>query len=215
MRQFDYLVVGSGVSGLWFALKAAEHGSVCVVTKRERDESNTRYAQGGVAAVMSVEDSVEDHIKDTLVAGAGLCDEGAVRVTVTEGPTRVRELIELGVQFSRDEDGEYDLGKEGGHTKRRVLHAGDITGAEIQRALVEAVHGHPKIELLEYHSAVDLITRRRLERPMLVEDRCLGAYVLDIVSGEVRTILARATILATGGDRQGLPLHVEPGRRDR
>ncbi len=198
-QTWDFLVVGSGISGLWFALRAAEHGTVCVVTKREAIESNTRYAQGGVAAVMSVEDSVESHVADTLVAGAGLCDEDIVRLVVREGPQRVRELIGFGVEFTRDEAGDYDLGMEGGHSHRRVLHADDMTGRAIAETLVRAVQAHPRIDLLEKHFAIDVIKDRHTPRSGRTQGRCLGVYALDKTTGQVRTLRAAATVLAAGG----------------
>src|SRR5215212_6874751 len=145
MKEFDFLVLGSGIAGLFFALKAARHGRVAIVTKKNRAESNTNYAQGGIAAVVSRDDSFELHVRDTLEAGAGLCHEDVVRTIVEEGPARVAELIELGMQFSQREDPghpgekELDLGKEGGHTRRRILHAKDVTGREIERALLNAI----------------------------------------------------------------------------
>ena len=201
MERSDYLVIGSGIAGLSFALEVAKHGSVTVVTKRSRQEANTRYAQGGIAAVWDDEDSFEAHIKDTHVAGAGLCDEAAVRITVTEGPERVRELIERGVEFTREEDGDaYDLHLEGGHSARRILHAGDITGAEIQRALVAAASAHPNITILDEHLAVNLITERDLGfKPNGHPQRVFGAYVLDVEGGDVSPFLGRVVVLATGG----------------
>src|SRR5712692_11527851 len=136
--KFDYLVIGGGVAGLSFALGAAEHGTVAVLTKRARQEGNTQYAQGGIASVLSSDDSFEQHIEDTLTAGAGLCERQAVEVTVREGPERIRELVALGAEFSRRVSGEFDLTREGGHSKRRVVHAGDITGREVERALLRA-----------------------------------------------------------------------------
>ena len=133
-QSFDYLVLGGGIAGLSFALEASRHGSVAVLTKRARNESNTNYAQGGIAAVLGRDDSFDAHIEDTLVAGAGLCRREAVEVTVREGPARLKELIALGAEFDRRNSGEFDLTREGGHTRRRVVHAGDITGSEVQRA---------------------------------------------------------------------------------
>jgi L-aspartate oxidase len=170
MKQFDYLVLGSGIAGLSFALKVAPRGRVAIITKKDRAESNTNYAQGGIAAVTSKEDSFEMHVRDTLEAGAGLCHEKVVRTIVEEGPARIAELIELGMKFSeRDapsEDGgrQLDLGKEGGHSKRRILHAKDVTGREVERALLAAVARQPNIEILENHFAIDLITTRKLEQ---------------------------------------------------
>jgi len=203
MKQFDYLVLGSGVAGLSFALKVAPHGRVAIVTKKDRAESNTNYAQGGIAAVTSKEDSFELHVRDTLTAGAGLCKESAVRTIVGEGPARIAELIELGMKFSeRDapsEDGgkELDLGREGGHSKRRILHAKDVTGREVERALLAAVAQQPNIQFFENHLAIDLITSRKLG--VTGGNRCLGAYVFDKKSGRVWTFTAPVTLLATGG----------------
>src|ERR1044071_4693508 len=154
-RQFDFLILGSGIAGLCFALKVAPRGRVAIVTKKDRAESNTNYAQGGIAAVTSKEDSFELHVRDTLTAGAGLCHEDVVRTIVSEGPARIAELIELGMQFSEREipashgEKELDLGKEGGHSKRRILHAKDVTGREIERALLAAVAAQPNLEIFE------------------------------------------------------------------
>jgi L-aspartate oxidase len=199
MPAFDYLVIGSGIAGLSFALKAAERGSVAVVTKRGLAESNTAWAQGGVAAVWSEQDSVESHVTDTLEAGAGLCDKEVVRAVCSEGPTRVAELIEYGAQFSRNGvAGDYDLGLEGGHSCRRVLHAADRTGEEIVRALAEAIAGNPAITIFENHLAVDLLIDQKFGLAR-THPQCWGAYVLDTASGEVETFTARGTLLATGG----------------
>jgi L-aspartate oxidase len=203
MKQFDYLVLGSGIAGLSFALKVAPRGRVAIVTKKDRAESNTNYAQGGIAAVTSKEDSFELHVRDTLTAGAGLCKENVVRTIVEEGPARIRELIELGMKFSeRDapaEDGgrELDLGKEGGHSKRRILHAKDMTGREVERALLNAASRQPNIEIFENHIAIDLITSAKVG--LKDGNRCLGAYVFDKKSGRVWAFNAPVTLLATGG----------------
>ena len=201
----DFLVLGAGVAGLMFALEAARHGRVLLVSKTDKEESNTRYAQGGIAAVWSPEDNLENHVTDTLVAGAGLCRREAVEQTVREAPERVRALIERGVQFSRREHdpSEYDLHREGGHSKRRILHADDLTGAEIVRALLAAAEAEPNVEILEHHHAVDLVTHNSLARRSgdVPEDpdRVLGAYLLDAKSGEVRAVSARIVALCTGG----------------
>jgi L-aspartate oxidase len=205
LRQVDFLVLGAGVAGLTFALDAAKHGRVLVVTKVDRNESNTHYAQGGIAAVWDADDNVDAHVEDTLIAGAGLCRREAVDVTVKEAPERVRQLIARGVEFSRraDRPEEYDLHREGGHSARRILHAADLTGAEIMRALLAAAAEEPNIEFLEHHLGVDLITenslcRRRGLAPV-EPDRVLGAYLLDRRSGHVTEVSARIVVLATGG----------------
>jgi L-aspartate oxidase len=203
MKQFDFLVLGSGIAGLTFALKVAPRGRVAIVTKKNRAESNTNYAQGGIASVTSKEDSFELHVRDTLQAGAGLCQEAVVRKIVEEGPARIAELIELGMKFSEreapSEDGgrELDLGKEGGHSKRRILHAKDVTGREIERALLNAVAQQPSISIFENHLAIDLITSQKLG--YVGENRCLGAYVFDKARGAVETFSSPVTLLATGG----------------
>ncbi len=202
-KRFDFLVLGSGVAGLSFALKVASHGRVAIVTKKDRAESNTNYAQGGIAAVTSKEDSVELHVRDTLEAGAGLCKEPVVRTIVEEGPARIAELIELGMHFSEREiplshgARELDLGREGGHSKRRILHAKDITGREVERALLAAVAARPNIEIFENHLGIDLITSQKLG--YVGDHNCLGAYVFDKRTGQVETFAAPVTLLATGG----------------
>ncbi len=201
MREFDFIVIGSGIAGLSFAMKAAEKGTVALVTKRQVADSNTARAQGGVACVVSGEDSFDLHIRDTLVAGAGLCHEEAVRAVVTEGPERIAELIALGMHFDeRDmENGgrELDLGREGGHSKRRVLHFQDATGSEIERTLVEKIAGHPNVTIMENHMAVDLLTTGKLGYAM--QDCCVGVYVLDEETGVVETLRSDVTVLASGG----------------
>src|SRR6266498_1828000 len=168
MKHFDFLVLGSGIAGLTFALKVAPHGRVGIITKKNRTESNTNYAQGGIAAVTSKEDSFELHVRDTLQAGAGLCHEPVVRAIVQEGPKRIAELIDLGMKFSEREvpgpDGtrELDLGREGGHSKRRILHAKDVTGREIESALLAAIAKQPKVAIFENHLSIDLITTQKL-----------------------------------------------------
>ena len=194
-RRFDFLVLGGGAAGLSFALEAAQRGSVAVLTKRSRSESNTMYAQGGVAAVLSDRDSFEQHVADTLDAGAGLNNPEAVSVTVREGPERIRELVALGAHFDTRANGEFDLGREGGHTRRRIVHAGDITGREIERALLAACDDRPNIEFFSDSAAIDLILDRRSPHG---QPRCLGAYVL-LPTGEIETFLSRVTVLATGG----------------
>ena len=203
MKQFDFLILGSGIAGLSFALKVAPHGRVAIVTKKDRAESNTNYAQGGIASVTSKEDSFESHVQDTLTAGAGLCKESVVRTIVEEGPARIAELIALGMKFSESEapseDGgkQLDLGREGGHSERRILHAKDVTGREIERALLNAISKQPNIEIFENHLAIDLITSQKLG--YVGENRCVGAYVFDKKSNRVETFSAPVTLLATGG----------------
>ena len=193
------VVVGSGIAGLSFALKATRHAPVLLLTKKNAVESNTNYAQGGIACVTSAEDSYELHVRDTLESGAGLCREAVVRQVVQEGPARVAELVELGVKFTEREEGGGgpDLGKEGGHTKRRVLHAGDITGKELERALLSAVRSHPRITVRENMVAIDLITTKKLKRKG--PNRVRGLYVLDANRGQVEAVAASAVVLATGG----------------
>src|SRR5580658_7285363 len=202
MKNFDFLVLGSGIAGLSFALKAAPGSRVAIVTKKSRAESNTNYAQGGIATVISKEDSFAVHVQDTLQAGAGLCHDTVVRTIVEEGPPRIAELMELGMKFSeREVNGlrELDLGREGGHSKRRILHAKDVTGREIERALLAAIAEHPNIEIFEDHIAIDLITTQKLPGMADAPNRCLGAYVLDKNSNCVETFATRAVLLATGG----------------
>ena len=202
MKRFDFLVLGSGIAGLSYALKVAPRGRVAIVTKKNSAESNTNYAQGGIAAVTSKEDSFELHVRDTLEAGAGLCKETVVRQIISEGPARIAELIDLGMKFSERDDPangrrELDLGKEGGHSKRRILHAKDVTGREIERALLAAIAAQPNIEIFENHLAIDLITSQKLGH--VGANSCLGAYVFDKKTGNVETFAAPVTLLATGG----------------
>nr|MCU0408529.1 FAD-dependent oxidoreductase [Bacteroidales bacterium] len=161
-KRTDFLVIGSGIAGLSFALKASRYGKVTVVTKASIDESNTRYAQGGIAAVFSEPDNFEKHVNDTLVAGDGFCNEEVVRMVVSEAPERIRELIALGVSFDRKEDGSYDLAREGGHTEHRILHHKDKTGEAIQKTLVEQVRRDPNIEVFENHFAIEILTQHHL-----------------------------------------------------
>ncbi|AKT38073.1 L-aspartate oxidase [Chondromyces crocatus] len=196
----DFLVVGSGIAGLTFALDAAAFGEVTIITKRSREETNTRYAQGGIAAVFDPEDTAEAHVQDTLAAGGGLCHRVVAEICANEGAARVRELIERGASFDA-EDGRLRLGREGGHSARRIVHAADATGQEIERALLERAANHPNIRILEHQTAIDLIMLSRFGGP----DLCAGAYVLDEKGGDrahgytVQTYLARATVLASGG----------------
>lgn len=194
MIQTNYLIIGSGVAGLTFAVKIAERfpdKKITIVTKANENESNTRYAQGGIAIVTDkAEDSYEKHIQDTLICGDGLCDESVVKMVITEGPKRLKELIEWGAKFDKNTEGTLDLGKEGGHSENRVVHHKDQTGQEIQRAILNQVHQKENITVLDYHLAIDLITEN---------NRCLGAYVLDQKTKEVLTFQSEFTLLATGG----------------
>ncbi len=196
LLQTDFLVIGSGIAGLSFALHAAEKGEVLIVTKRQPDDGSTAWAQGGIAAVLDPLDSLTAHIEDTLTVGEGLCHKDIVEQVVTDGPQAVRELCDRwGVHFDRGASGELDLAREGGHSARRVAHAKDTTGREIERALLAAVRANPRIRILADHMAVDLLTLAKYGGP----DACFGAYVLSRQSQEVHAVLSRATILATGG----------------
>ncbi len=195
----DFLVIGSGIAGLSYALKVAAHGQVALVTKRDIATTATGLAQGGIAAVASSSDSFAEHIRDTMEAGAWLSDQEIVRLVVESGPAAIEELIRIGVRFTRGENGDYDLTREGGHSQRRIYHAKDETGKEIERALVEAVKSNPNITIYEQHIAVDLITEAKIARRRITPNRCLGAYILNTLSGEVETFGAPITVLATGG----------------
>jgi L-aspartate oxidase len=199
----DVLVIGSGLAGLSYALKMAESATVNIITKRGLMESSTRLAQGGIAAVLGPDDRFEYHIQDTLTVGEGLCHQDIVDLVVRQGPDRIRELVELGAQFDEGKGNGFDLGREGGHSRRRVVHAHDMTGAEVERILAEKVLAHPHIQVYENHMGVNLITLEhsvRQGRVVTESDKsCLGAYVLNTETGQVETFLARITLLATGG----------------
>ena len=198
----DFLVIGSGIAGLTFALKASKYGKVSVVTKAGLEDSNTRYAQGGIAAVFSQPDNFEKHIKDTLIAGDGFCNEEVVRMVVEEAPDRIKDLIELGVSFDRKEDGSYDLAKEGGHTEFRILHHKDKTGEAIEKTLVERVKSDPNIDIYEQHFAIEILTQHHLGdvlKKNYPDIKCFGAYVADLVNQKVITFLSKVTVIATGG----------------
>ncbi len=192
----DYLVIGSGIAGLYFSLHAAEHGRVVILTKRAPEDSATWFAQGGIASVLSKTDSIEEHIADTIRVGAGLCHEDAVRTAVTEGPACVHDLADrFGVAFDRTNAGDFDLGREGGHGKRRVAHVKDLTGKEVAARLLRAAKQHPNIEIWDDCMAIDLLTAAKYGGP----NACFGAFVLDRRSGTIHTLVARVTVLATGG----------------
>lgn len=201
-RKVDFLVVGSGIAGLTYALKVADYGKVIIVTKSTIDDTATKYAQGGIAAVMYTPDTYEKHIRDTLLAGDELCNEKIVRITITESTDRVRELIEWGTNFDKTSSGRYDLAKEGGHSEYRVLHHKDQTGKEIERALIKSVQEHPNIEILENHFAIEILTQHHLGIELTKKTpgiKCFGAYLLDTRTNEVVTVLSKITLLATGG----------------
>ncbi|MBN1404564.1 MAG: L-aspartate oxidase [Opitutales bacterium] len=211
----DVIVVGSGVAGLSFALELARAGySVAILTKKSKADSNTNHAQGGIASVTSSNDDFELHVADTLTAGDGLCHEDVVRAIVRDGPAAVNDLMQIGVAFSQLDDGRVSLHREGGHSKRRILHVADITGRAIEEALLHAVANEPRVTLLEHHFAIDLITRRRLARkghlPASGEDRVLGLYALDVHSNEVITYGAKVVMLATGGVGQVYQFSTNP-----
>jgi L-aspartate oxidase len=197
MRQYDVLIIGSGLAGLTLALKVAEHKKVCLVSKRSIDDSSSNWAQGGIAAVLTSDDSIEAHIQDTLTAGGGLCDAEVTRFVAERGRETVEWLIAEGVPFTREhDDSGFHLTREGGHSHRRIIHAADATGHAVQTTLAEKVKRHPNIALMEDHIAVDLITARKVG---IEGGECLGAYVLDNTSGKVLTIGAQQTVLSTGG----------------
>ncbi len=201
-RKTDFLVIGSGIAGLTFALKAASFGKVAIVTKAELKDSNTMYAQGGIAAVFSEPDNFEKHINDTLIAGDGFCNEEIVRMVVQEAPDRIKDLIDIGVSFDRKEDGTYDLAKEGGHSEYRILHSKDRTGEVIQNKLVEQVKDNPNIEIFENHFAIEILTQHHLGEVLkknYPDIKCFGAYVADFLNQKVITFLSKITVIATGG----------------
>ena len=209
--EVDFLVIGSGIAGLSFALKVAPYGKVCILTKGEASEGSTRYAQGGIAAVMYDSDSFDKHIQDTLVAGDGICDREVVEMTIREAPDRIRELVQYGVNFDRvpaegkngDHQGErFDLHREGGHSEFRILHHKDNTGEEIERGLLEAARRHPNIEIKERQFAIDIITQHHLGQRVTKHTpdiECYGVYALDCDTNRIDTYLAKVTLLATGG----------------
>ena len=196
MLKYDTLIIGSGLAGLSLALKLADRQQVAIITKKSLLDGASAWAQGGIAAVLSPDDSIENHIRDTYIAGAGLCDPDATRLVVENGKAAIAWLIQQGVPFSRDEDNNYHLTREGGHSHRRIIHATDATGLAVQQTMLTKVLAHPNITVLEQHIAVDLITGSKLGRQ---DNRCYGAYVLNTVTDETITIAAHNTILATGG----------------
>jgi L-aspartate oxidase len=203
IRKYDFLVIGSGIAGMSFALKVAQKGSVALICKTELEEANTYFAQGGVASVTNLKvDNFEKHIEDTMIAGDWISDRAAVEKVVTEAPGQIQELIKWGVNFDKNENGEFDLHREGGHSEFRILHHKDNTGAEIQESLIRAVQAHPNITIFNRHFAVEIITQHHLgiivtrHTPGI---KCYGAYVLNEDTGEVETFLSKVTLMATGG----------------
>jgi len=198
-QQFDVLIIGSGLAGLTLALQVADQKTVCIVSKRAMQDSASSWAQGGIATVLNSDDSIDQHVDDTLIAGAGLCDADITRMVTEHGREAVEWLIDLGVEFTREENSEsgYHLTREGGHSYRRIIHVADATGHAVQKTLAQKVREHSNITLLDNHIAVDLITSKKLKRQSI--NSCLGAYVLDNDSGKVITISAQKTALATGG----------------
>lgn len=199
----DFLVIGSGIAGLSFALKAAAYGKVTIVTKSTVEETNTRYAQGGIASVMYPPDSFDKHVKDTIIAGDGFCNEEVVKMVVSEAPSRIAELIEAGAEFDRRTDGLFDLGREGAHSEHRILHHKDNTGEMLQLTLVRSARNHPNITILEHHFAIEIITQHHLGEQNITRSRtdiqCYGAYVADLAGNRVLTILSPVTLMSTGG----------------
>ncbi|HEY1113106.1 MAG TPA: L-aspartate oxidase [Chitinophagaceae bacterium] len=209
MQQTDFLVIGSGIAGLTYALKVAQRypdRKITIITKAAADETNTKYAQGGVAVVNDLEnDSFEKHIEDTLIAGDGLCNKEVVEIVVKEGPARVAEIIEWGTNFDKDAEGDYKLGMEGGHSEFRILHYKDVTGKEIERALLEAIHRAPNITLVNHCFVIDIITQHHLGflvTKATPDIRCYGVYVLNAQNHRIEKILSKVTLLATGGNGQ-------------
>lgn len=201
-HEVDFLIIGSGIAGLSYALKVAEHGKVIIITKSNEDETNTKYAQGGIAAVLNSPDSYAKHVQDTLIAGDGLCDENIVDIVVTEGSERVHELIEWGANFDKTKAGDYDLAREGGHSEHRILHYKDVTGLEIERKLLKQIHAHANISLYTHLFAIDIITQHHLGVEVTRHTdsiECYGAYVLNLQTYEIDTVLARTILMATGG----------------
>ena len=212
--ETDYLVIGSGAAGLSFALKAAEHSHVIVVTKGEMNECNTNYAQGGICCVTYEPDTFQKHIDDTMVCGGGICDMQAVELVVTRAPQLMKDLVQWGTRFDKTREGRYELAREGGHSEYRILHHKDETGAEIERTLISQVKSHRNIEVLEYHFARVLLTQHHLGQLVTRHTEgieCYGAYVMDLKRGRIKTILSRVTVIATGGVGNVYNVTTNPG----
>lgn len=201
-HRYDFLVIGSGIAGMSFALKMAPYGKVALVTKNQLEETNTYYAQGGVASVSNVLDNFDKHIADTSIAGAGLCDSKVVEKVIREAPQQIMELINWGVKFDKNKKGDFDLHKEGGHSESRILHAKDSTGAEIQTSLIAAVKKNPQIDLFPFHFAIEILTQHHLGEVITSTTphiECYGAYILNQKTNRIEKFLSRVTMMATGG----------------
>ena len=202
VHKYDFLIIGSGIAGLSYALKVANHGKVAIIAKTTLEDGNTYYAQGGIASVTNPWDNFEKHISDTLDAGAGLCDRNVVEHVVKEGPRQIKELINWGVEFDKDEKGNFDLHREGGHSEFRILHHKDTTGAEIQTSLMKTIRNHPNIDVFDNHFTIEILTQHHLGQVVTNSSagiECYGAYVQNLHTNEVHTFLARITMMATGG----------------
>ncbi len=202
LHKFDFLIIGSGIAGMSFALKVAHRGKVALVCKTELEDANTFYAQGGIASVTKPTDNFQKHIEDTLICGDGLCNREVVEKVVKEGPEQIKELISWGVNFDKDDGGKFDLHKEGGHSEFRILHHKDNTGAEIQKSLIEAVKSHPNIKVFENHFAIEIITQHHLGQKVTRQTpdiECYGAYILNERTNNIHTFLSKTTLIATGG----------------
>ncbi len=202
VRKYDFLVIGSGIAGMSFALKVAGKGKVAILCKTGLEEANTYYAQGGIASVTDQSDNFQKHIQDTLICGDGICDVAVVEKVVKEAPSQIEELVNWGVRFDKDAAGNFDLHKEGGHSEFRILHHKDNTGAEIQESLVQAVKANPDIDIFEQHFAIEILTQHHLGaivKHTTPNIECYGAYALNILTNHVHTFLAKVTLIATGG----------------
>ncbi|HPH64029.1 MAG TPA: FAD-binding protein, partial [Paludibacteraceae bacterium] len=202
MKKYDFLVIGSGLAGMSFALKVADKGKVAILCKTNLEEANTYFAQGGIASVTKPTDEFDNHIKDTLIAGDGICDVNVVRKVIESAPSQIEELLKWGVDFDRDDKGDFDLHKEGGHSDFRILHHKDNTGAEVQDSLIKKIKEHPSIDVFDQHFAIEIITQHhmgQLIKHTTPNIECYGAYVLDIRTNHVHTFLSKVTLVATGG----------------